>query len=167
MSRNITCWVAAAVVAAWCGSATHALDPANVDIQMPEFPAFDRQTPAEQYQALIREHESALARFESAIHRAWTETENQRLCQNYWKRLQTLARRFIELAQENPKDPVTVDALTWVATRVPSAAGSGGAIEILVRHHSQSVKFNFICQQLTQADSPVADRLLRSADAQR
>lgn len=89
-------------------------------------------TPAEKYQALLKERQDG-----SQV-------------------LAKLPLRFVELAEEHPKDPVAVEALiqavTWVNGTAFPVGGKDSpgerALALLRRDHVRSDKLGAVCQQL-------------------
>src|SRR5262245_52724257 len=78
-------------------------------------------TPAEQYQALLKQYQQA------AGGGAKSDEQRKKLIEKVRKLQDKLAREFLELAEKNPKDPVAVDALiqaVWMSSY--SAHLSGG-----------------------------------------
>src|SRR5262249_45981142 len=71
-------------------------------------------------------------------------------------RVQTLPRRFLELAEKHPKDPVAVEALIRTVAMVNGTAFPAGgkdspghrALTILQRDHVKSDKLGPVCQQV-------------------
>jgi hypothetical protein len=120
---------------------------------------------SERYEALVKEHGLVRERFKLSILQVQSESANQDLCDAYEWRLQWLARCFMDLAQENPHHPIALDAVAWVASHVPSAAVAGDVLRVLSEHPGQKDRIRSICQRLTQADSPVAENVLRLADS--
>src|SRR5205823_1319583 len=93
-------------------------------------------TPAEQYQALLKEYQAARAASSAA-------------------RLGQVALRFLELAEKNPKDPIAVDALIGVVRVYNSSAHPAGkdspggrALARLLRDHVRSDKLGEVCQRI-------------------
>lgn len=159
MSRYL---LTAAAVTALAVRIVAAEDPANAALPRLILDPWERPaTAAEQYQDLIKEHRSAQARYERAVHRARTDSENQKLTVAYSKKIESLALRFLELARENPGTPAGIDALVWVATHMPSAIRSGSIADLLQGHHHTD-QVLLINQHLAQSDSPVV--LTGSAD---
>src|SRR5258708_37416610 len=72
-------------------------------------------TPQEEYRALAKEHPDAQQPYFSAMRAAKTDDERKAAAEKAPKPEQ-FAPKFIELAEKNPKDPVAVDALTWIIT---------------------------------------------------
>jgi hypothetical protein len=94
-------------------------------------------TPAEQYQALVKEYQEAKAASSSA-------------------RLGQVALRSLELAEKHPKDPVAVDALILVVrvyNSSPPPAGKDNpvarAVALLLRDHARSDKVGEVCQRIS------------------
>jgi hypothetical protein len=105
-------------------------------------------TPAEQYQALLKERQDV----PEELSKAKTEEERKKLL----ARLGKLPLRFLELAEQHPNDPVAVEALIQtVALANGSAFPAGGqdspgsrALAILQRDHVRSDKLGPVCQQV-------------------
>src|SRR5437016_928170 len=70
-------------------------------------------TPAEQYQALVKEAREAQQAFQKAIREAKTQEERVKLFEEYNAK-NSLGSKFVALAEQYPKDDVAVDALLWV-----------------------------------------------------
>jgi hypothetical protein len=104
--------------------------------------------PAEQYEALLQERDQ----LPDALSKAKTAEERKKLRE----RLVSLPRRFLELAEKNPKDPVALEALIQTVALVNSTAFPEGgtdspgdrALALLVRDHVRSDKLGPVCQQV-------------------
>lgn len=70
--------------------------------------------------------------------------------------------KFLNLAQQHPKDPVAVDALLWVVTNVRSGADLSQALDTLSKNHIKSKKLETVCRRLVRKPSVAAEKLLRS-----
>lgn len=92
----------------------------------------------DQYQQLLKEHEEGAAPRE-------------------------LAARFFELAERYPKDPVAVDALVWVLTKLRSRPEATRALEMLERSHLQSERLASACPAIARTPSTRAEKLLQAA----
>jgi hypothetical protein len=105
-------------------------------------------TPAEKYQALLKEQQNG----PDELLKAATSEERKQI----QARLGTLPMRFVELAEENPKDPVAVEALIkTVASANGTAFPEGGkdkpgqrALALLQRDHARSDRLGSTCQQV-------------------
>ena len=108
-------------------------------------------TPAQQYQALTKEFSAASSSF-------WQETNQQR--QAAVDRAEKLPQKFLELAENNPKDPIALDALMqvvsveyWLNTHT-SHPGWGKespqakAIAQMLRDHIESEKLGEACRRV-------------------
>jgi hypothetical protein len=114
-------------------------------------------TPAEQYQALIKEFAKAQQDFFKAYGEASDEDKPKVMKEKY----PDFGPKFLELAVKNPKDPAALDALVWVASN-PSRRSSGTgkkddgtakALELLLTDHLQSEKLGGVCQRLVNNDN--------------
>src|SRR5262245_39049294 len=105
-------------------------------------------TPAEQYRALLEEYQA----MPEDLSKARTAEQRKKVV----TRLQTLPRRFLELAEKHPQDPVALDALIQTVAVVNSTAFPAGgkdspgtrALAILQRDHVKSDKLGPVCQQV-------------------
>jgi hypothetical protein len=109
-------------------------------------------TPAEQYAALVKE-------FTEAAHANWKAATDEERKQAAG-RVEPLPLRVLELAEKNPKEPWTLDALTQVITQeywldnYSSHPGWGkdsrqaSAIAILLRDHVRSDKLGETCKRV-------------------
>lgn len=93
-----------------------------------------------------------------------TEKQYQALLKEYDEvgRSRALVQKFIDLAEANPKEPVAVDALAWVAANVPSGSQLTRALEMLSDNHLESEKLAEVCPRLVRKPSAAAEHLLRS-----
>jgi len=98
------------------------------------------QSPAEQYQALVKEFNDASREFSKLYQEAKTDAEKQKVITEKNPQPQKYAARFLKIAEENPKDPAAADALVWVCSRVFSGPEPARAADILMRDHLQSDK---------------------------
>jgi hypothetical protein len=107
-------------------------------------------TPAEQYQALLKEAQEAQQKFMSAVRAASPEERGKLLREKNPKTV--LAPKFLEFAEKHSKEPVALDALIWiVADRGGLPSGSEArekAIAILIRDHVESEKMAAVCQSI-------------------
>lgn len=163
MSRCLLIAVATSLVVCLAS----AEDPSNSPLPklVPE-PWEKPATSAEQYRELAAEHRTAQSNYDRVVRRARTDAENQKLTVAYAKRLKSLAVRFMELARENAGDPVSIDALVWVAMHTPSAACSDSVMGIL-NEHRYNGRVALIEQHLTQAESPIAAVVSRAIAARK
>jgi hypothetical protein len=85
-------------------------------------------TPAEQYHTLLKEYQDLTP----LLAKAKTDAERQQLRE----RRARVSLQILELAEQNPKDPVAVDALVEMVWR--SMPGSDKALALLQREHPRS-----------------------------
>jgi hypothetical protein len=102
-------------------------------------------TPADQYRALLKEHEDAMKAFRDALNNAKTNEEGQKVVNELYPRPDKLVPKFLDLAEKHPQDSAAADALMWVLNNAGFAAPGKEAprvkaIEMLSRHHVQSDK---------------------------
>jgi hypothetical protein len=122
--------------------------------------------PVEQYRALLKE-------FGDAAHANWNATTDEARRQAA-ARVEPLPLKLLELAEKNPKEPWTLDALTQVITQeywldnYSSHPGWGKdsrqarAIAILLRDHVQSDKLGEPCRRMSYGFSKECETFLRT-----
>jgi hypothetical protein len=120
-------------------------------------------TPAEQYQALLKEYRAAADAFSKAAAAVKTDEERKKLVRPWDK----FAPRFLELAENNPKNPIAVDALVWVVDN--TADGAEGkdsprakAVGHLLRDHIRSDKLGPVCPRLAGGFAKESETFLRT-----
>ncbi len=120
-------------------------------------------TPAEQYQALVRDYQKARDEAQQALKDAKTDDEKKKAQAEVRKHGPAeVAPRFVELARKHPKDPAAVDALTWVANNSSSSLAQGDGLEVLARYHAADQSVGLIVEKVGRYGTPTVDRLLRA-----
>jgi len=119
----------------------------------PALRAEDKATPKVQYAKLVKEYSD----LEQACLKASREAKTDKELENAAAKtseLETFAARFLELAENNPKDPVAVDALIWIANNTwryragPAKKARDRSFDLLFHDHIESEKISLICQIL-------------------
>jgi hypothetical protein len=155
--RRIVLWMCCLLV---CGPALWALDEPK------ERPKSDKpKTPTEEYQDILKEYRTAQEEFFKLYRAAKTDEERRKVAGQY-PRPDKYAGRIWEIAQKNPKDPVAVDALSWVVQN----GGHDGeakkreeqALEILLRDHIENPKLAQVCQGLVYSQVQSGEKFLRT-----
>jgi hypothetical protein len=108
----------------------------------------NRVTPAEQYQALLKEYQRA----PEDLSKAQTDEERKKVR----ARLEKFPLRFLELAEKYPKDPIALEALIQTVAIVNGTAFPAGgpespgyrALELLRRDHLTSPKLGLVCRHV-------------------
>jgi hypothetical protein len=125
-------------------------------------------TPAEQYQALLKEFQAAS---QDLFSRAKTDEERNKVLGG----VDRFPLRFLELAEKYPKDPIALDALVQVVNLEISLenntthAGRGKedspqarAIALLLRGHLGSAKLDYACWRTSNGFHKDCERFLRT-----
>ena len=120
-------------------------------------------TPAEQYQALQKDALEAQQAFQKKLRDAKPEERGKLFEQNPVK---DLAPKFLELAEKHSKDPIALDALTWVMTNTSRPTDSkelrAKAIAMLLRDHVDNAKLGAVCQTMAFGIDKQNDAFLRT-----
>ena len=74
-----------------------------------------------------------------------------------------LAARFIELAEQHPRDKAAIDALVWVLTKLRNRPEATRALELLEANHLQSEGLTRACRAIERTFSTRAEKLLQAA----
>src|SRR5262249_53716704 len=125
-------------------------------------------SPAEQYQALLREYQNAQQVFFKEYQAAKTMEEKQKLFQEKYPEPAKYAPKFLELAEKHPKDRAAFDSLAWVANNINLSAATkdqtrAKAIAILLRDHLQNPQLGQVCQNLAYSYDQQSETFLRTA----
>ncbi len=83
-------------------------------LALPASGADDKKTPKQQYSALLKEYSSEKQKLTAQALQAAGE-EQKKLKQKIDGLPAEFADRFVQIAEDNPKDPGSIDALFWVA----------------------------------------------------
>jgi thiol-disulfide isomerase/thioredoxin/tetratricopeptide (TPR) repeat protein len=134
-------------------------------VEMKKRPTGERsEVVAREYQSILAEYQAA----EQVLLKALSETrppEQQKEVLRKAPDPEAYARRFLDLAEANPRDVVSVDALNWILENLGTPEASpitSRAVEQLTRFHAQSGKVGRSCLLLSSSTSPVTEGLLRA-----
>src|SRR5262249_1509309 len=110
------------------------------------------RTPAEQYKALVEEFNKAQKEFMTQYRAATSQEEQKKLFREKSPPPQ-YAKKFLALAEQHPKDPAAIDALTWVVLHARRSPEAEKAIDILFTEHITSEKLQSVCPALASSSS--------------
>ena len=130
-------------------------------------------TPRQQYEALVKEYESASGIWSKIYNEGPGHGELVKRHQEWpgW----SFAPRFFKLAEDHPKDPVAVDSSLWVVGLGQNVNENdqsllplyGRALEILARGHLDDPRVQKLCLESVMHDLSVpAERFLRTVLSQ-
>ena len=77
--------------------------------------------------------------------------------------LAAFARRFLDLAREQPADRASFDALSWVVSHCPHGVEGDQALQLLATSHLDDPRLSPVLQRLGSSKSSEAEKLLRAA----
>ncbi|MBX6312187.1 MAG: hypothetical protein IRY99_04605 [Isosphaeraceae bacterium] len=120
------------------------------------------QSPRERFEALSQEYNKAQQEFLQAYQKLKTDEEREQLLEEKYPQPERYAPQFLELAEQNPKDPVAVDALSWIVQHARKGTKVDRAIELLARDYAEDRKLGSIVTILVYSSSPRAPELLRA-----
>jgi len=136
---------------AWSVVLLAAAVAARADDAKPKDPPAKEEPPksaAEQYQALVKEFQTAQEEFFKVYRTAKTDEERQKFVDEKYPKPQEFAKKFADLAKKYPTDPAAVDALVWVSTSAAGTAESKEALATLLKEHVTSDKLGRVCSAL-------------------
>jgi len=124
-------------------------------------------TPAEQFEKLRKESERA-----SSSGVPLTDAERLKFVGQAYKHRYELARKFLELAEKHPDDPIALDALMqavwqvngtpWPVELVGEDTARAKAFELILRDHVRSDKLGPLCQRVSYGFCKEYETFLRA-----
>jgi len=87
--------------------------------------------------------------------------ERERVRQQASGALSPFATRMLALAEKNPKDPLTPDALVWTVVYTLKRDEFKKAVEIIMSDHLKSPRIARICTAMIESDYPDAEKNLK------
>lgn len=123
----------------------------------------NKPSPQDQFRALVKEYSEAQQEYFKAMREAKSDADRQKALEKNPK-AEKFAPRFLELAEKNPKEPVAVDALVWIAnnSRGGAKAERSKAFDLLMRDHIENEKLGQVCQNLAFGYEKVDEAFLRA-----
>ncbi len=122
--------------------------------------------PAEQFRALVKRWDDAMASYQKAA-AGKNEAENTQIYMRLGPFLKDHAPAFVALAERYPKDPAAVDALLWVVEK--HQRGSGPApvpidrtLELLARNYAGDPRIGPICIKSMNDIGPEREAFLKA-----
>ncbi|MFO0807978.1 MAG: redoxin domain-containing protein [Gemmataceae bacterium] len=127
-------------------------------------------TPTEEYNALRKEYDRS-----SSSGVPLTDAERLTFIGSVYKHRNALARRFLELAEKHPHDPIALAALTqavwqvnttpWPVELVGEDTARGRALDLIQRDHIHSDKLGPLCQRVSSGFGKEYETFLRAVVA--
>jgi hypothetical protein len=122
--------------------------PASADDKSKDKPA----TPAEQYKTLLKQYQ------EASGGGAPSDEDRMKMIGRVYKFRNKLAQQFVDLAENNPTDPIAIDALMqavwqvngtpWPVELVGEDRAGPRALALLERNHIRNDKLGTVCQRI-------------------
>src|SRR5205823_15107263 len=75
---------------------------------------------------------------------------------------QEVAARILKLGEDNAKEAVGFDAAAWIVQNIRGGPDMDKALKLLAANHVDNPKIGQVCSGLVYADSPEAEKLLRT-----
>jgi hypothetical protein len=132
----------------------------------PPKPTLPQGTPAQQVAMLRKQYEEAQAEFRKRYEAAKSDAEVEKLFL-LLPRAEDYTPLFLQIAEQHPRDPATVDALLWVVRNTRNTPGKtdtpyAKARAVLIRDHLGNPKIGTFCLTLRYEEfDPAAVSLLR------
>jgi hypothetical protein len=112
-------------------------------------------TPDQQFEALKKEYQTKYADAVKAFRQAKTDQEKNKLRQDARQLGKDYCARALRLAEDNPKAPCAVKALTWVIDiGFADKPTEEKAVSLLLADHFDSDQLGRICPQLAESHTP-------------
>jgi hypothetical protein len=117
--------------------------------------------PGKEYAGLVKEYDDAIQEFIKVRREAKTDEEIKKATEKY-PQPENYSRRFLEVAKKYPADPIAVDALIWVASRVRDSKDGLTALELLQKEHIDDPKLAQVCQSMAYMEEPQSQQFLKT-----
>jgi peroxiredoxin len=111
------------------------------------------ETPQNQYEAIVREFDTAFKSSIEAYSKAATDDDRMR-ASLMRPQPHEFAPRFFVLAEKHPQDPVALDALTWIASKCIFGPQAERALAMIARDHGRSGRLKDFCGQCSRYGEP-------------
>ena len=115
-------------------------------------------SPAEQYRALMKDYDLAMAAFNKLGENAKTQEEREAAYKGHHLPEEDFNPRFLALAERYPNDPVAAQSLIWIVEQTmrywdgynqTRGDAIGRTMEILARDHLTDARMGALCLKLT------------------
>jgi AhpC/TSA family protein len=126
-------------------------------------------TPSQRYEALLEESRKPVGAPPTS------DEERTKYIGRGFRRRSELALKFVELAEQNPKDPIALDALIqavwnvnstpWPFELVGPDEAPARALALIERDHLKSEKLGPLCQRVSYGFREEYEKFLRAVDA--
>jgi hypothetical protein len=122
------------------------------------------QVPSEVLQSLKKEMQQVSDDRNRRMEAAKTPAAEQQVWQDHRARRDAIASKAVELARQNPKDPVALEALDWViAGGIGWGPPTDAAFDLLTADHLASDKLEQVCRMASIYNlSKASERFLRA-----
>ncbi len=116
------------------------------------------KTAQEQFEALIGELQTGRTETFKALGNAKTAEEKDKIQAEFKKSLSAMVPRMLDLAEKNPKEEISGEALLFVVSIASPGPQQDKAITLLLKNHEQRVPQ--ACMMLAQSGNPQAQVFL-------
>jgi AhpC/TSA family len=123
----------------------------------------NKGSPAEQLQTLEQEYRKAQEPIIERVRKAKTDAERNPLIDELMQLPVKFAPRFVELAENNLKDPAAIDAVLWIVNNVEHGKDADKAIELIISNYLTDAKVLRVMLRISQLQSTAVEKLLRGA----
>ncbi len=117
-------------------------------------------SPAEELKALVEEFQDAFDKAEEKADKAETPAEKQKVREDFKKKSQAYAGRFLKIAQKSPKDKVGFEALARIVANFDRGPEFDKAVDMLVKDHEANV--GPLCLVLARTPSVSTEKFCRA-----
>ena len=127
----------------------------------------DKPTAAAAYEALTKEYAAWEQAYAKLARAAKTDEDREKLYETRFAREHPpFVRRFLELAEQHPKDPISLEAFRWVLANDYGGADGPAVrtrvIALLTANHIASPALDSVFDNLVSLPSPAAEAFFRT-----
>ena len=131
-------------------------DDDDQDSDAKKAPATEAQ---KKYHALVKEYDAARDGYFKAYQKAKTDQEREKLS---YPQAETYAKRLLDLARDNAKDPGAVDALVWIGRSCRHGNELDESLDLLLKDYISSPSLSGVASSLVYAQTDRTENWLRT-----
>jgi hypothetical protein len=119
-------------------------------------------TPAEEFKALVQEHQKAMNDAVKVVREAKTPADRTKAMDSYRKVTTDFGPKMLEFAKKHGKEPVAGEAYFWVLTNAGQGAPAEEAAKHLAADFAQDEKIARGIERLARSQALAAEELVRA-----
>ncbi len=140
-------------------------EPAKPEAAKEETAKEEPLSPAQQFSKLVLEQRAAMNAFMAKYREAKTNEERQQLMRESYPQPATYAAQFLQLAEQNPDDPIAVQALGWILSNASGTPEGEKAVQKLLAvaaaNKEDQAVFDALASFVSRGQGELVDKVSR------